>query len=54
MHPTEADRSPAERRREVATVLAAGILRLSTRAEAAPEPTSSAAEDVSSATLSSC
>ncbi len=35
MHPTEADLSPDQRRREIAAVLAAGVLRLSTRPEAA-------------------
>ncbi len=34
MHQTEADLSPDERRREIATILAAGILRLSIRPEA--------------------
>ena len=34
MHSTDADLSPNERRREIATILAAGILRLSTRPEA--------------------
>jgi len=51
MHKAEADLSPdpfdklraGERRREIATILAAGILRLSTRLEATPEPASSGA-----------
>jgi hypothetical protein len=47
MHPTEANPSPDERRREIAAVLAAGILRLTTRPEAAPDSTSSDAEDAS-------
>ena len=34
MHQTEADLSPAERRREIAAILAAGILCLSIRPEA--------------------
>ena len=35
---TEADLSPAERLREIAAILAAGILRLHTRPESMPEP----------------
>ena len=31
MHPTEADLSPDERRRDIAAIFAAGILRLTTR-----------------------
>ena len=37
MHSTDADLSSHERRREIATILAAGILRLMTRPESAPE-----------------
>ncbi len=47
MHPTEADLSPAERRWEIASIFAAGILRLHTRPEATPEPACSVAEDAS-------
>ncbi len=36
MHPTEADLSPDQRRREIASILATGVLRLSARPEAAP------------------
>jgi hypothetical protein len=55
MHPTdlsaeasakaEANLSPDERRREIATIFAAGILRLTTRPEAMPERADSAAQD---------
>ena len=39
MHATsEADLSPAERLREIAAILATGILRLRTRPESMPEP----------------
>ncbi len=34
---TDADLTPAERLREIATILAAGILRLRTRPESMPE-----------------
>jgi hypothetical protein len=44
MHSTEADLSPAERRREIAAIFAVGILRLSTRPETTPEPAGSGAE----------
>jgi len=37
VHPTEADLSRDERRREIAAILAAGILRLTTRREVMPE-----------------
>ena len=40
MHSTDADLSPDERRREIAAVFAAGIMRLSTRPETMPEPAS--------------
>jgi len=45
MHSTEADLSPDERRREIAAIFAAGILRLSTRPETTPEPASSGPEN---------
>jgi len=45
MHPSDADLSPDERRREIAAILAAGILRLSTCPGIAPEPTSPGADD---------
>lgn len=45
MHSTDADLTPAERRREIAAILAAGIVRLSTRPEATPDPASSGAEN---------
>jgi hypothetical protein len=45
VHPTEADLSPDERRREIAAILAAGVLRLSARPEALPEHTSPGADD---------
>jgi len=45
MHPTDADLSPDERRREIAAIFAAGILRLNTSPGIAPEPTCSVAED---------
>ena len=43
MHSTDAALSPDERRREIAATLAAGVLRLSTRRGATPEPASSGA-----------
>jgi len=47
MHPTDADLSPAERRREIAAILAAGVLRLTTRPEATPVSTTCDAGDAS-------
>ena len=45
MHPTEAALSPDARRREVAAIMAAGILRLSSRPDIASEPTSRDADN---------
>jgi hypothetical protein len=45
MHQTEADLSPDERRREIAAILAAGILRLTPRPQAMPERADSAAQN---------
>ena len=39
MHQTEAELSPDERRREIASILAAGVLRLKTRPGGVPDPT---------------
>lgn len=47
MHQNEAEPSPDERRRGIAAVLAAGILRLHTRPEATPETACPVAEDAS-------
>jgi len=49
MHPTEADLSPSERRREIAAIFAGGILRLSARPETTPDPAFSGASSVSAA-----
>ena len=38
MHTTDAELTPAERLREIAAILAAGILRQRTRLESPPEP----------------
>jgi len=45
MRQTDADLSPDERRRQIAAILAAGILRLTTRPQAMPERADSAAQD---------
>jgi len=45
MHQTDAELSPDERRREIAAILAAGILRLTTRPQAMPEHADSAPQN---------
>ena len=45
MRQTEVDLSPDERRREIAAIFAAGILRLSTRPQAMPKHANSAVQD---------
>ena len=42
MHTTDAELTPAERLREIAVILAAGILRQRTRPESSPESTACA------------
>ena len=44
MHATEAELTPDQRRREIAAVLAAGILRLKIRPGSLPEPCMSGPE----------
>ena len=45
MYSTDDDLSPDQRRHEIAVILAAGILRLTTRPQAMPEQADSAAQN---------
>lgn len=53
MHTTEADLTPSERLREIAAILATGILRLGTCAKSSPESAISGQETASEKTQES-